>query len=71
MSQDFDFQIGSWRVTHRRLRERLVGSTDWEIFTGTSTMRPVLGGSGNIEDNILHISTGTYRASPSGRSILP
>jgi hypothetical protein len=48
VSQDFDFQIGSWRVTHRRLRERLVGSTDWEAFTGTSTMRPVLGGSGNI-----------------------
>jgi hypothetical protein len=62
VSQDFDFQIGSWRVTHRRLRERLVGSTDWETFTGTSTMRPVLGGSGNIEDNVLHISTGTYRA---------
>lgn len=62
VSNDFDFQIGSWRVTHRRLRERLVGSSDWETFSGTSTMRTVLGGAGNIEDNVLHISTGTYRA---------
>ncbi len=62
MSKDFDFQIGSWRVTHKRLRERLVGSSDWETFEGTSVMRPVLGGAGNVEDNVLHISTGTYRA---------
>lgn len=62
MSRDFDFQIGSWRVTHKRLRVRLVGSDDWETFSGTSVMRPVLGGAGNIEDNVLHISTGTYRA---------
>lgn len=62
MSADFDFQIGSWSVTHRRLRERFAGSSDWETFSGTSTMRLVLGGAGNIEDNVLHISTGTYRA---------
>lgn len=62
MSNDFDFQIGSWNVTHRRLRQRLVGSTDWETFPGTSVMRPVLGGKGNIEDNVLNISTGAYRA---------
>jgi len=62
VSRDFDFQIGSWRVTHKRLRVRFVGSDDWETFSGTSVMRPVLGGAGNIEDNVLHISTGTYRA---------
>jgi hypothetical protein len=62
VSKDFDFQVGGWRVTHKRLRERLVGSCDWETFPGTSTMRPVLGGAGNVEDNVLHISTGTYRA---------
>ena len=62
ISGDFNFQIGTWRVKHRRLRERLVGSTDWEEFYGTSEMRPILGGNGNVEDNVLHISSGTYRA---------
>lgn len=48
---DFDFLHGSWSVRHRRLRQRLAGSTDWESFTGTLTNRPVLGGHANIGDN--------------------
>ena len=62
ISRDFDFQIGSWNVMHRRLKERLVGCTQWEEFRGTSTMATILGGNGNVEDNLLEISTGTYRA---------
>ena len=61
-STDFDFEIGAWRVRHRRLKERLVGCTDWEEFEGTSEMRPVLGGNGNIEDNLIHFPAGPYRA---------
>jgi hypothetical protein len=61
-ARDFDFQIGSWHVRHRRLKERLVGCTEWEEFDGTSTMRPILGGNGNLEDNELEIASGTYRA---------
>jgi hypothetical protein len=61
-SKDFDFQIGSWGVKHRRLRERLVASDDWEEFDGASEMRTILGGDGNVEDNVLNISSGTYRA---------
>lgn len=30
---DFDFLNGEWMVTHRRLRERLRGCSDWETFT--------------------------------------
>lgn len=59
---DFDFQIGRWRVKHRRLKARLANCTEWESFDGTCDMRPVLGGNGNVEDNVLHISTGAYRA---------
>lgn len=59
---DFDFEIGQWRVRHRRLRERLTGCTDWDEFDGTSDMRPVLGGSGNIEDNLLEFPSGPVRA---------
>jgi len=62
ISHDFDFQIGQWHVKHRRLKERLVASTDWEEFSGTSEMRPILGGNGNVEDNLLNISSGAYRA---------
>lgn len=61
-ADDFDFQIGAWAVVHRRLKDRLIGSTDWEEFAGTSVMRPVLGGNGNVEDNLLHINSGSYRA---------
>ena len=61
-ARDFDFQIGSWRVRHRRLKQRLVGCSDWESFDGTSTMRLVLGGTGNVEDNELFVATGAYRA---------
>jgi hypothetical protein len=61
-STDFDFQQGNWRVQHRRLKARLAGCTDWEEFEGTSEMRPVLGGNGNVEDNVLHLPAGTYRA---------
>ncbi len=45
MSKDFDFQIGFWRVKHRRLKERLAASDDWEEFDGASDMRTVLGGN--------------------------
>lgn len=60
--QDFDFQQGHWRVAHRQLKGRLVDCTDWEEFDGTCEMRLILGGNGNIEDNLLQISTGSYRA---------
>jgi hypothetical protein len=59
---DFDFQRGEWRVTHRRLKARLAGCTEWEEFGGTCEQRPILGGNGNIEDNLLHIASGSYRA---------
>lgn len=62
ISHDFDFEFGRWNVKHRRLTERLVNSTDWETFVGTAETHPILGGNGNLEDNVLHISTGTYRA---------
>ncbi len=62
ISRDFDFEFGEWTVHHRRLKERLVGCTDWEAFSGTSQTRPVLGGNGNIEDNLLQFPSGSYRA---------
>ena len=42
MSRDFDFEFGTWRVRHRRLKERLAGCQDWEEFSGESETRPAL-----------------------------
>lgn len=39
---DFDFLIGDWTVTNERLRERLVGSTEWETFNAFSRVEKVM-----------------------------
>jgi quinol monooxygenase YgiN len=49
-SHDFDFWFGRWHVANERLKQRLVGSTDWERFEATSQCHPILGGVGNIDD---------------------
>lgn len=62
---DFDFFFGRWQVAHRRLRRRLAGCTDWDLFAGTSEVRPLLGGHGNIDDNLIELPAdlgGPYRA---------
>jgi hypothetical protein len=59
---DFDFFIGRWKVAHRRLKERLRACTEWETFPGTCMAQKILGGFGNIDDNVLEIPSGTYRA---------
>ena len=59
---DFDFFLGNWRVMHRRLTERLVGCNEWVEFTGTCMTQPILGGFGNIDDNVLELPSGMYRA---------
>jgi hypothetical protein len=59
---DFDFYFGKWRVHHRRLKERLAGSDEWQEFDGTSEAWPLLGGAGNVDDNVLELPAGTYRA---------
>jgi hypothetical protein len=55
---DFDFIIGQWNVHHRRLRERLKGSTTWEAFEGTTVDRSMLGGLGNIGEATVDRASG-------------
>ena len=59
---DFDFFIGNWRVRHRRLKKRLAQNNEWEEFDGTSTVRKILGGLGNMDENVIELPGGTYRA---------
>jgi hypothetical protein len=61
-ANDFDFFVGQWRVAHRRLKDRLVGCTEWVEFDGTCTMQKILGGLGNIDDNHVNLPSGPYRA---------
>ena len=62
MDTDFDFFFGRWTVQHRRLKARLAGCDEWDRFGGTSHVRPLLGGHGNIDDNVIEALAGTYRA---------
>ncbi len=59
---DFDFILGDWLVLHERLDARLAGCTTWSCFEGRSSTRKTLGGWGNVEDNLLHLPSGDYRA---------
>jgi hypothetical protein len=59
---DFDFFIGEWDVQHRRLKTRLSGCTEWETFPGLNIAKKILGGFGNLDDNLLYLPNGTYRA---------
>jgi hypothetical protein len=58
----FDFFHGDWRVHHRRLRARLAGCSDWDAFDGSCRVHPLLGGAGNVDDNVLDLPGGAYRA---------
>jgi hypothetical protein len=59
---DFDFLMGNWQVHHRRLKERLANNHEWVEFEGTSSVRKILGGLGNMDDNVLNLPGGVYCA---------
>lgn len=59
---DFDFIIGDWRVEHHRLNARMCGCAEWTDFEGLSSTSKILGGFGNLEDNILRFPEGSVRA---------
>jgi hypothetical protein len=47
---DFDFEIGTWKIHLKRLKDRLVGSTTWVEFDGSSVTRKVWDGRANLEE---------------------
>lgn len=61
-SAKFDFLFGRWSVTHRKLRRRLAGSSEWHAFPGTLEVAPILGGLGNFDVNRLDDPAGPYEA---------
>ncbi|MFC5578818.1 NIPSNAP family protein [Lysobacter niabensis] len=55
---DFDFIHGRWQVQNERLKQRLAGSNDWEVFGARDECRPILDGIGNVEE--FHTDWGGY-----------
>src|SRR4051794_13509665 len=49
-ANDFDFVIGDWKAHVLRLPERLVGSTNWIEYEGTSSHQKLFGGPANLEE---------------------
>ena len=45
---DFDFEIGTWKTSLRRLQRPLSGSTSWLEYEGTTVVRKVLEGRANL-----------------------
>ncbi len=60
--RDFDFILGDWKVRHRRLNSRFSDCDEWTEFDGESSTTRTLGGFGNLEDNLLHLPGGSFRA---------
>lgn len=58
--EDFDFFLGHWRVSAKRLQHRLARDNTWETVTGTTWVRPILQGAGNMDEDEFHLPGGTY-----------
>ncbi|HTE49922.1 MAG TPA: hypothetical protein VK698_03560 [Kofleriaceae bacterium] len=63
---DFDFLLGRWKFWVRRLKNPLHGSREWYEMTGTSVVKPILNGLGNIDEfkadgSDSHVSAVTIR----------
>jgi hypothetical protein len=56
---DFDFLVGEWRVSHRRMKR---DSHEWIEFEGTCSNHKSMNGQANIEEHTLNSPSGTYRA---------
>lgn len=48
-ARGFDFLYGSWDVENRVLRERLSGSTDWDVWKAELDVVPILFGMGQMD----------------------
>lgn len=45
---DFDFEIGSWKTSLKRLKDPLSGSNTWVTYEGTSIVSKVCNGQANL-----------------------
>jgi hypothetical protein len=57
---DFDFEIGTWSTHVRRLIRPLSGSTKWVEMNGTTVVRPVANGRGNLAELVAEGPNGRF-----------
>ncbi|SCG68336.1 hypothetical protein [Micromonospora inositola] len=50
MENSFDWFVGTWTSTQRRLRTVLTGCDEWYEFPGVTRCWSVLGGAGNVDE---------------------
>jgi hypothetical protein len=54
---DFDFFIGTWDSTQRRLKQVLAGCDEWEEFKSVSVAYKILDGLGHVDEVTLEAPT--------------
>jgi hypothetical protein len=47
---DFDFELGTWKMKLKKLKEPLHNSHEWVEFSGTSVTRPAWNGKAQLEE---------------------
>lgn len=57
---DFDYLVGDWKLSNRKLKSRLEGSQEWIAFESRVEMHQILDGRGNIDKYTDHASGKPY-----------
>ncbi len=60
--RDFDFEIGTWKTSLKRLLNPLTGSTKWVKYEGTTFARKVWDGNANLVELDVSGSAGNIKA---------
>lgn len=59
---DFDFEIGTWKTTLKRLKNPLTGSSTWIEYTGTTVVKKVWNGLANLVELDVNGPSGQIKA---------
>ena len=59
---DFDFEIGTWKTHLRRRLKPLTGSNEWMEMDGTTVVRKVWNGRGNLVELEVDAPSGHFEA---------
>jgi hypothetical protein len=60
--RDFDFEIGTWKTSLKRLLNPLTGSTKWVEYEGTTVVRKVWDGNANLVELDVSGAAGNIKA---------
>jgi hypothetical protein len=60
-SHGFDFEIGRWKTSVKRLAKPLTGDTSWVAYEGATVVRPIWNGRANLVELEAEGPTGHFR----------